>query len=54
MFRKPPMTRAEREAVERLHGMSADEAAAELANGKHPKVMSPALKAILEEKVADS
>jgi hypothetical protein len=48
MFRKPPMTRAEREAAE---GMSADEAAAK---GKHLKVMSPALKAILEGKVADS
>lgn len=54
MFRKPPMTKAEREAAEKLHGMSAEEAGADSAHGKYPKVMSPALKAILEEKVADS
>jgi hypothetical protein len=54
MFRKPPMTKAERDAAEKLHGVSAGEAGADSAHGKHPKFMSPALRVILEEKVADS
>lgn len=52
MFRPPARTRAEIEAENEMAGMSSDEAAAHLA--KHPKFISPALKAILDEKVADS
>ncbi|KIM20499.1 hypothetical protein M408DRAFT_333955 [Serendipita vermifera MAFF 305830] len=52
MFRPPPKTKAEREAEDKAAGMSHEEAAHHLA--KHPKTMSPALKVILEERVADS
>jgi len=52
MFRPPARTKAEREAEDALAGMNKEEAVAHLK--KHPKLMSPALKAILEEKVSDS